>query len=138
MDPASSLLLGLGAKLIDSLFPDPKQKAEAQLELFKLQQNGELAKLAADTTLASKQADINIEEAKSDSLFKSGWRPAVGWVCAATFAAKYLGGPLVYVLAQLWNIHIELPDIDMVELMPVLIGMLGLGAYRTFEKKNKV
>lgn len=137
MDPIT-ILLGLGAKLIDNVFPDPKQKAEAQLALFKLQQDGVLAQLAAETTLASKQADINIEEAKSDSLFKSGWRPAVGWVCAATFAAKYLGGPLMYVLAQFWGIELKLPDIDMVELMPVLIGMLGLGAYRTYEKQKGV
>ncbi len=136
MDPVT-LLLGVGAKLIDNLFPDPKQKAEAQLALFKLQQDGVLAHLASDTQLASKQAEINIEEAKSDSLFKSGWRPAVGWVCACTFAAKYIGGPLLFVVAQFWGMNIVLPDIDMVELMPVLIGMLGLGAYRTFEKTKK-
>lgn len=133
MEPIA-LILGIGSKLIDKLFPDPEQKAAAQLELFKLQQTGELAKLTAESNIALAQADINKEEAKSDNVFVAGWRPAVGWVCALAFGAKFLVGPLLVVVAQMYGKTIILPDISMTDMMPVLFGMLGLGALRTIEK----
>lgn len=130
-------ILTIGTKILDKLIPDPTKKAELQLELLKLQQTGELAQLSADTQLAQGQIDVNVEEAKSESLFKSGWRPAVGWTCALGFAAKFLAGPFVFILAQAFGVVIELPPIDVAEMMPLLFGMLGLGAYRTFEKVQK-
>lgn len=120
--------------IIDKVIPDPAAKAAAQLEVLKLQQNGELAQLASDTQLAQGQMDTNKVEASSESLFKSGWRPAVGWVCVLAFAAKYLGGPLIFVASQYFGITIVLPPIDTMEMMPILFGMLGLGAYRSFDK----
>lgn len=116
------------------MIPDPQAKAQAQLELLKLQQNGELAVLTADTELAKGQISINAEEAKSDSLFKSGWRPFVGWTCGLGFFAKFLGGPLLFVIAQFSGHPITLPPIDLAEMLPLLLGMLGLGAYRTYER----
>ncbi len=139
MDPVTlGGIFTIGAKLIDRFFPDKAASDAAKLELLKMQQTGELAILAAETTLATKQADINVEEAKSSNIFVSGWRPCVGWVCALSFAAKYLGGPAVFVGAQWFGKHIELPPIDMIEMMPLLFGMLGLGAYRSFEKAKGV
>lgn len=127
-------ILELGTALIDRIFPDKIKADEAKLKLLELQQNGELALLQADTQLALKQGDINVEEAKSESLFKSGWRPGLGWICVGAFGAKFLGGPLVFVLAQFFGIHIELPPIDMTEMLPILLGMLGLSTLRTYEK----
>lgn len=127
-------LFSIGSKIIDKLIPDPQAKALAQLELLKLQQNGEFKQLEADLQLAQGQIDINKIEAGSNSLFKSGWRPFIGWVCGFSFAAKYLGGPAIFVLSQYFGIIITLPPIDMVEMMPLLFGMLGLGAYRSYEK----
>lgn len=138
MDPLTiSSIFSIGNKLIDRFFPDKAASDAAKLELLKMQQTGELAQLAADTSIATKQADINIEEAKSESLFVSGWRPFVGWVCGLSFAAKYIGGPALFVFAQFGGHPVVLPEIDMLEMMPLLFGMLGLGAYRTYEKVRK-
>lgn len=130
-------VLGLGTALIERIFPDKIKQDEAKLKLLELQQTGELAVLTATTQLALKQGDINVEEAKSESLFKSGWRPGLGWVCVCSFAAKYVGGPLLFVVAQYTGHLITLPPIDMTEMLPILIGMLGLGSLRTYEKVNK-
>jgi hypothetical protein len=134
--PVIDGLLGLSTALIDRVFPDKAKADEAKLKVLELHQTGELALLTANTQLALKQGEINVEEAKSEHLFKSGWRPAVGWCCALAFFAKYIGGPGLFVLAQYTGHHVELPPIDMVEMMPVLLGMLGLGALRSYEKKT--
>jgi hypothetical protein len=130
----ASGLLSLGSKLIDHLLPDPKAAAEAKLKLLELEQNGDLAILSADTQIAVQQGKVNEVEAASESFFVKGWRPAVGWVCVAAFAAKYIGGPFLFVLAQFTDHSIVLPPIDMTEMLPILVGMLGLGGYRTWEK----
>ncbi len=129
-------LFDFGSKIVDKLFPDPQKAQEAKIELFKLQQNGQLAELAAATDLAKGQLAVNVEEAKSASLFVSGWRPGVGWVCVAAFAGKYLGGPILFIVGQFVNHPITLPPIDMTEMLPILIGMLGLGGLRSYDKKN--
>lgn len=127
-------IFDFGTKIIDKLWPDPAQRDAAKLELFKLQQSGELAYLAADTSIATAQADINKTEAASENIFVAGWRPGLGWIMVAAFGAKYLGGPLFFVAAQFTNHPIVLPPIDMTEMLPILIGMLGLGGLRTYEK----
>lgn len=124
-------------KVVDKIIPDPAAKAEAQLKLLQLQQSGELAELSAETDLMKGQMAVNQEEAKSENLFVSGWRPAVGWTCVAAFAAKYLGGPAIFVFAQFFDKTIVLPPIDMIELLPILLGMLGLGTLRSMDKWNK-
>ena len=97
-------------------------------------------------TLAERQAheiqlaqiDVNKEEAKSNSLFVSGWRPAVGWVCTLGFAVNFLLGPLATFAAGLMGSGIVFPMVDLSAMMPVLLGMLGLGGLRTYEKVNGV
>ena len=79
LDPISAAL-DLGNTLITRIFPDPAQAANAKLELLKLQQSGDLAQMTAQT-------DINKVEAGSTSMFVSGWRPAIGWVCALALAS---------------------------------------------------
>ena len=86
LDPISALL-DLGGKVMDRVFPDPAQAAAAKLEIMKLQQSGELAQIAG-------QMEINKVEAASASLFVSGWRPGIGWVCGAGFAVQFVIGPL--------------------------------------------
>jgi len=127
-------LVPLLANLLDRIFPDPKMAADAKLEVMKLAQSGELAQLNADVQLATGQADINKAEASNASLFVSGWRPFVGWICGAAFAFKFIGGPAAFVLSQ-WAGHpITLPVFDFTEMSTILMGMLGLGALRTVEK----
>lgn len=133
-----SPIIAAGLEIIGKLIPDPKAQAEAQLKLLELQQAGEFKQLEADLQLAQGQVDINKIEAASDDLFKSGWRPMVGWTCALGFFAKYIGGPLLFVISQYFGYPIVLPEIDTMEMMPLLFGMLGLGAYRTYEKVKKI
>jgi len=129
-DPISAAL-DLGNTLITRLFPDPAQADAAKLELLKLQQNGELASMTAQT-------DINKEEAKSASLFVSGWRPFVGWICGSAFALHYLIIPIAnFILVATGNKEVIL-SFDMQTLLTLLMGLLGLGGYRTYEKVQGV
>jgi hypothetical protein len=127
---------GLLEKVFDRVFPDPEDKAKAQLEVLAMQQKGELAELAAITEGDKAQAEVNKVEAASESLFVAGWRPAVGWICAAALFAQYIGAPLLtYIGANAlgWSIP---PRMDFSELLTLLFGLLGLGYYRTLDKKN--
>jgi len=112
-------------KVLDFI-PDPKQKLEAQQQLM-----GSL--MAWD----SQQTQINAVEAANTNLFVSGWRPAIGWTCAAAFAYKFVFQPfLVFVLVACgssFNVD-DLPVLDWAEMSSVLLGLLGLGGMRTFEK----
>jgi hypothetical protein len=129
LDPVS-LLLDIGSKVIDRVFPDPAQKAAAQLELFKLQQTGELTQITG-------QLAVNQEEAKSASLFIAGWRPFIGWACGVAFACNFVVGPIGVFVAAFLGKTVVFPTLALSEMMPVLLGMLGLGAYRTYEKVTK-
>ena len=87
-------LVEIGARLIDKVLPDPAAKAQAQLDLMKLAQSGELAQLDADLKLALGQLEVNKAEAESGSLLVGGWRPAVGWICASGLFYQLMMAPL--------------------------------------------
>jgi hypothetical protein len=128
-------LFSAAQSLIERFFPDPEKKAAAQLELLKMQQNGDLAQLAADTDLAKLQIQTNIEEAKSTNWFVAGWRPAIGWVCGAGLAYAALVEPFARFAAKVWFGYTgEFPVINSDLTMQILMGMLGLGAMRSVEK----
>ncbi|MGE0109757.1 MAG: holin family protein [Bdellovibrionales bacterium] len=122
------------SKIADKIWPDPTAKAEGMLKLRELEQKGELAQLAADTELAKAQMQINTEEAKSGSLFVSGWRPFIGWVCGGAFAYHFILQPLIAFLLATQGQSVELPAFDIYSILTVLCGMLGLGSLRTVEK----
>jgi len=126
LDPVSALL-DIGGKVLDRVFPDPAQQAAAKLELMKLQQSGELAQLAG-------QMDINKLEATNPSIFVSGWRPAIGWICGAGFGVQFVIGPLAEWGSALYGHPVKFPQMDTGTMMPLLLGMLGLGGMRTAEK----
>ena len=123
---ALDAILGIGGKLIDKLIPDPAAKDAAKLELLKLQQSGELAAMTAQT-------EINKVEAASGNLFASSWRPAIGWVCALAMFYQYLLRPFFTAFLPALNF----PGLDE-NLWQLMMGMLGLGGLRTFEKLNNV
>lgn len=125
-------------KVLDRLIPDPAAKAQAQLDLLKMQQSGELAQLAADTDLAKGQTDVNKQEAASTNTFVSGWRPFIGWVCGLGMASQFVIGPLFTWGATLYGHPTAFPVLDMGTLLTLLFGMLGLGSMRTVEKINGV
>jgi len=132
-------IFDLGKGLIDRLWPDPTQKAAAALELARMQQNGELAQLAAETDLAKLQIQTNIEEAKSTNWWVAGWRPAIGWVCGAGLAYAALVEPFARFAAKVWFGYTgDFPIIDTNLTLQILMGMLGLGAMRSVEKVKNV
>ena len=130
MDPISAIL-NISSTIINKLFPDPAQAAQAQLALLKLQQDGELAAIVG-------QMDINNVEAASGSLFVAGARPFIIWVCGIGFAMQFIVSPILTWGSALLNHPITLPPLDMGTLMTMLGGLLGLGAMRTVEKLNGV
>jgi hypothetical protein len=130
LDPVTALF-EVGSKVLDRVLPDPAQQAAAKLELMKLQQNGELAQITG-------QMDINKAEAASSSVFVSGWRPSVGWVCSSGFAVQFVIGPLAEWGAALAGYPVKFPHMDTNTMMPLLLGMLGLGGMRTVEKMQGV
>ena len=135
-DPLTAVI-DVGGKLIDKLVPDPTAKAQMQLQLLQLKQTGELQALTADTTLAQAQLEVNKAEATSSSLFVSGWRPFVGWVCGIGLGNDFIVRPAaIYVSSVMHVAGASWPALDMASLMPLLLGMLGLGAMRTYEKIN--
>ena len=88
--------------------------------------------------LAKGQMEINKTEAAHKSLFVAGWRPAVGWTCCLGMASNFLVIPMANFVLALSGSTIVVPLLDTGEMMPVLMGMLGLGAMRTYEKKSGV
>lgn len=120
--------------ILDKIIPDPAAAADAKLKALELAQRGELATLDADLRLMLAQADINKAEASTD-LFRGGWRPACGWVCAAGLAYTFLLRPVLPWLASLAGADVQaMPEIDTDTLMVLLTGMLGLGGLRTVER----
>ena len=90
-----------------------------------------LAKLTEiDAAAQQAQMEINKVEASSSKLFVAGWRPFLGWVCGSIFAYNYLFRPLLGLIPGM----VPLPMLDLAEISPVLMGLLGLGAMRTVEK----
>ena len=122
------------AKVIDKLIPDPQAKAQAQLDLLKLQQAGEFKELDADLALKLEQIKVNAIEAQSPDFFRGGWRPFVGWVCGTGLAVQFLVAPLATWAAAFYGHAVAFPSLDMGTLMTLLGGLLGLGGMRTAEK----
>lgn len=121
-------LIGPVTGLLDKFIEDKDQKAALAHDL------ATMAERHAQE-LAKGQLEINKAEAASGSIFKGGWRPFIGWVCGAAFAYHFILQPIIVFGVTVAGVTIpELPEFDMGTLMPVLMGMLGLGGLRTVEK----
>jgi hypothetical protein len=110
---------GLGGvnKIIDTLTTTQEERGKLDIAFNKL------------------QTEINLAESKSTSLFVSGWRPFCGWVCSFGVGYNYILRPLLnYVLAIFYPLVQQMDSLDMSQLMPLLMGMLGFGALRSYEK----
>lgn len=121
-------LIGPVSGLLDKFIEDKDAKNAMAHEIATMAEKAayENAKL---------QIEVNKAEAASASLFKGGWRPFIGWVCGIAFAYHFVLQPIVvFVLVAAGLAIPDLPEFDMGTLMPVLMGMLGLGGLRTFEK----
>lgn len=89
--------------------------------------------------LAVAQIEVNKAEASSGSLFKGGWRPFIGWVCGGAFAYHFVLQPIIVFGVLTAGVDLPpLPEFDMASLMTVMMGMLGLGGLRTYEKQKGI
>lgn len=128
------LIAGLLGKVLDRAWPDPAAKAAAAQAIAELQQAGEFKRLDVELAQLQMQADINKAEAASGDPFASRWRPFIGWVCGVGFAWNFIGLPVARLLCDIAGQPIAITPADMTEMMPVLLGLLGLGGLRTYEK----
>lgn len=82
------------------------------------------------------QIEVNKVEAQHRTVFVAGWRPFTGWVCATALAYHFIIEPVLVFFLSWYGVEIQLPQFDMGSLLTVLMGMLGLGGLRTYEKKQ--
>ena len=119
------------ATLLDKFIPDADERAKLAHDIATTAQRH-----AHEAAMA--QVEVNKQEAQHRSMFVAGWRPFVGWTCAAALAYHFVLQPLiVFALVVFPDTPVpvnELPKFDMQSLMTVLLGMLGLGGLRTYEK----
>lgn len=127
----------LGKGLIDRVWPDPQQQAIELRKLEELKQKGDLAELNAHVSLIQGQLAINAKEAEHPSVFVAGWRPFVGWVGGLSLAYMGMLEPLMRFIANLCGYTGEFPVLDTTLTMQVLLGMLGIGGMRSYDKRNK-
>lgn len=123
-----SALVGPITGLLDKFIEDKDQKNVLAHEIATMSERH-----AQETALA--QIEVNKAEAASGSSFKGGWRPFIGWTCATAFAYHFVVQPFLVFAFTVYGIEFKgLPAFDMESLMTVMLGMLGLGGLRTFEK----
>lgn len=111
--------------LLDKFIPDTAEKARLAHEIATMSERH-----AQEIALA--QIEVNKNEANSGGLFRSGWRPSIGYICAGGFAVNFLVSPIAA------GFGVIIPQADTSTMMPILLGMLGLGGLRTYEKKTGV
>lgn len=126
-----NLLIPAVSSVLDKFIEDKDEKAKLAHEIATLAE-----KQAHESAMA--QIEVNKEEAKHKSVFVSGWRPSVGWTCALALLYHYLLQPTAIFIAALMGKAVELPVFDMNSLLTVLMGLLGLGGLRTYEKIKNV
>jgi len=121
-------LIGPVTGILDRVIQDKDQKAQLAHEIATMSDTHAQQALLA-------QLEINKAEAASGSLFKGGWRPAVGWICAIAFGYHFVLQPLIIFVVTIIGIDIpELPNFDMSTLLTTLGGLLGIGGLRSYEK----
>jgi hypothetical protein len=108
-----------------------------KLKAAELAQKGEFHEIDNELNLMLEQLALNKIEAESPSLFKSGWRPMIGWICAGGFFYATIMYPLLTWVASVWDV-VPPPNLETGILMSTMLGMLGLGGMRSFEKFKQI
>lgn len=121
-----TLAIPLIQTVVEKFIPDKDKASELAHEVATLAENHA-------HEIAKKQIEVNKEEAAHKSLFVAGWRPFIGWTCGVAMANNFVVMPYVSVLFS-----VTVPILELSEMMPVLMGLLGLGAYRSYEKVKGV
>lgn len=111
----------LAGSVINKIWPDKSEQEKQQL--------------AMALTIIQGQINTNIAEAQSPGLFKGGWRPFVGWVCGAACAWNWMGISIAQMVMELIGRgDVQLAPASLTEMLPLLVGMLGMGAMRMQER----
>lgn len=123
-------LIGPVTGLLDKFIEDKDQKNALAHEISTMSEKHALE-------LAKGQMEINKVEAASSNLFVSGWRPFIGWTCGLGMFGNFITIPFANFVLALADYDVVIPLVPLETMMPVLMGMLGLGAMRSFEKTRK-
>ena len=126
-----STLVGPVTGLLDKFIEDKDQKNALAHEIATMSERHH-------QELMKSQIEVNKVEAANSNLFVSGWRPATGWCCVFGMLGNYMVIPFTNFVLALLEIDVSVPLIDTATMMPVLMGMLGLGAMRSYEKTKGV
>jgi hypothetical protein len=126
-----SALIGPVSAILDKVIPDKDLREKLSHEIATMAEKHSQEQVMA-------QIEVNKIEAAHHNMFVAGWRPAIGWICALGMAGNFLIIPFVNMALELTDSGVLVPMIALSEMMPVLMGMLGLGAMRTFEKTKGV
>ena len=145
-DPISAAF-DVGKTIIEKIWPDPVAQAREIRLLQELKQTGNLAAMNAKVALLTGQMGINAKEAEHKSVFVAGWRPFIGWVGGFALAYQFIGYPLLLWAWTIADPHTAItiafpqsepilppPVLDGTELYTIILGMLGIGAMRSFDK----
>jgi len=114
-------------KIVDELHTSDEEKAQAKIKLKEL-----------ENELQTKQMDINKVEAGHKSIFVAGWRPALGWIIVIILGYSYLFQPFIAMTLKIIGKDVELPNLNLDQIFPLILGMLGLGGLRSFEKSKGI
>lgn len=127
LDAVVGGIIGTVGKVADDLFTSDEERMKAELDAY-----------SAETSRMNGQVEINKVEAANASNFIAGWRPFIGWICGLAFAYAAIFEPLLRFGAKVWfGYNGEFPVIDTSLTMQILLGILGLGAMRSFDKRQK-
>lgn len=130
LDPISAVSDLIG-NVIDRIWPDATESAKAKLALAQMVQNGELAKLTAETDLLKGQLAVDQAEAASPSMFQH-WRDGAGWICVAGFAYQFIIAPVITWIAAASGHPAPAPSLDTGPLFNLMLGMLGIGGLHVY------
>jgi hypothetical protein len=119
---------------VRQIIPDPEKQAEFQVRMAELADKAD----ARASALPAGRMEVNREAARHANLFVAGWRPAIGWVCAMTLAWTWMLAPLLNWLAALAGRDLTAPALSAEASYPIILGMLGLGVQRSYEKGRGV
>jgi|TARA_Y100000004_G_scaffold169357_1_gene203526 hypothetical protein len=121
-------LIGPVTGLLDKFIEDKDQKNKLAHEIATMAE-----KQMHEQVMG--QLEVNKAEAQHRSIFVAGWRPFIGWTCGIALMAHFVLFPATdFVVAYMGYEIPPMPAFDMESLMTVLLGMLGLGGMRSFEK----
>ena len=115
------------SKILDKFIVDKDLKVKLEHEIKTEIQRANLA-----------QIDVNKAEAQHRSIFVAGWRPFIGWICAVAMGYHFVLQPIIVFVLSANGVNYDLPEFDMGSLMTIVLGILGLGGMRSWEKAKGI